>query len=384
MNRKESLEKFKIDHQEESQILIQEFWSRLNEHTEEILTRIYAAFEDICRQAEETEKTHVTYFNFSLMRCDLLKKRAIIRLDAMSVEWYLDDAPLTSSFDLDFLFEPFFRREERLLLDMRPYRGKVNSYDVTHMIQDEIFVCNQLITHLLRFSLRNIETFEAFTGIPKLLFWSIRWGEYKDYTEIALQVNREEQSPERWQEKLKDLEAEKSERQAAAAAVPATSQDGKEETVPSTEVAADSAENQTAEEAAMSDSQDVDEEAAADSPAPQSETSLAFGYWYNIPLEGGDLSGKALYFTTFEGCTLNGIDFSNADLSGARFLNCRIEDCEFSGAVLDRSEWNGCSFGENQFQDASFKQAFFSREGFAPELFTDEQIEDMLTEVEAV
>lgn len=343
MNRKEALEKFKKDHLEESQHLMQGFWDRINEHAGEILSRIHTAFEDISRQAREKEKSHVTYFTFSLMRCDLLRKRAIVRLDAMGVEWYLDDTTLTTSLDLSFLFEPFFKREEKLLLDMRIYRGKVNRHDVSHMIQEEIFVCNQLITHMLRFSLRNIETIGAFSGIPKLLFWSVRWGEYKDYTEIALRVNREEQSPQRWQEKLKDLEAE---------------------------------------EAAAGNHDEG--EVLEDSPATQGEIGLAFDYWYNIPLTGGDVSGKTMYFTTFEECTLSGITLRETDLSGSRFINCRIEDCDFTGAILDRSEWSGCSFGENRFPGASFKQAFFSREGFVPELFTKEQTDDILMEVEAV
>ncbi|MDE6185329.1 MAG: hypothetical protein K2G39_07900, partial [Lachnospiraceae bacterium] len=131
-----------------------------------------------------------------------LRQAFWVRLDVTNMEWYLDEEPLSVCFDITFLFQEYFDWQDKLLLNMREYMGKVNKYDVGSLVQDEIMVCNQLITHILRFAFRDLEQQEVFKEIGKLPFWIIRWGEYKDYSEIVMQVKREAKGQEVWLERL--------------------------------------------------------------------------------------------------------------------------------------------------------------------------------------
>ncbi|MEY8268878.1 pentapeptide repeat-containing protein [Lachnospiraceae bacterium 64-25] len=220
----------------------------------ELMQCLYTAFEEIGRQAKEKEKKDCVYFLFALQRCDLIERRA-----------------------------------------------------VGSLVQDEIMVCNQLITHILRFAFRDLEQQEVFKEIGKLPFWVIRWGEYKDYSEIVMQVKREEKGQEAWLERLEQYK--------------------------------------------------------------ENPEALTADYWYRETLALGDCRKKNMYFIVFEECTLKGIDFSRADLTGARFLRCRIEKCRFSGANLSQADFEECSFEEDDFGGASLAQTTFSEEGFQPELF---------------
>lgn len=316
MTRAEAWEKFQADHQKQQEELRQMFWDNLQERLGELMQCIFSAFEEIGKQARDQEKEDSMYFLYSLQRCDLLLGKASVRLDVSNMEWYLDEAPLSAFFDITFLFQEHFEWQEKLLLDMREYMGKVNKYDVSALVQDEIMICSQLITHTLRFAFRSLGQQEAFRKIKKLPFWIIRWGEYKDYSEIVLQVKRDTRGQEAWEDRLKQYE--------------------------------------------------------------ESPEVLTADYWYRENLAGGDCQGKNMYFIVFEECRLKGIDFSGADLSGARFLRCRIEECSFAGASLLQADFEDCIFGKNDFSGANLNQAAFSLEGFQPELFDERQHKELL------
>lgn len=316
MTRKEALEKFQTSHQKEKEQLRQQFWDSLQEELPELMKLIYAAFHEIGRQAKEQQKDDCMYFLFSLQRVDLTQKRAVVGLDVTDIQWYMDEAPLSVCFDITFLFAGYFAWQDKLLSDMREYMGKVNKYDVSSLVQDEIMICNQLIAHILRFSFRSLEKQEVFNSIEKLPFWVIRWGEYKDYSEIVMQVKRDTRGMEAWQERLRQYD------------------------------------------------EDPD--------------ALMADHWYRETLTKGNCRGKNMYFIVFEECSLKGIDFGRAGLSGARFLRCRIEDCSFKGADLRQADFEDCSFLDNDFGDADMMQATFSREGFVPELFDEKQLEQLL------
>ncbi len=316
MTRAEAWEKFQADHQKRQEELRQVFWDNLQERLGGLMECIYAAFEEIGKQAEEQKKEDCMYFLYSLQRCDLLRGKAVVRLDVSNMEWYLDETPLSASFDITFLFQEHFAWQEELLLDMREYMGKVNKYDVDALVQDEIMLCSQLITHILRFAFRSLEQQEVFSSIKKLPFWVIRWGEYKDYSEIVIQVKRDTRGQEVWEDRLKQYE--------------------------------------------------------------ENPEILTADYWYRENLTKGDCQGKNLFFIVFEECQLKGIDFSRADLSGARFIRCRIEECSFADANLHQADFEDCQFFENEFKNAGLVQATFSEEGFQPELFDEKQLAELL------
>lgn len=316
MTRTEAWEKFKNAHKEEQEQLRQTFWDNLQMRLSELMQCIFTAFGEIGKQAGEQEKDDCMYFLFALQRCDLLKGKAIVRLDVTGPEWYLDETPLTAVFDITFLFQEYFDWQEKLLLDIREYMGKVNKYDVSALVQDEIMICNQLITHILRFAFRSLEQQEVFQDIEKLPFWIIRWGEYKDYSEIVMQVKRDTRGQEVWEDRLKQYEL--------------------------------------------------------------NPEALTADYWYRESLTEGDCREKNMYFIVFEECALKGIDFGKADLSGARFIRCRIEDCNFADANLHQADFEDCHLSGNDFQNAGLMQATFSAEGFQPEIFDEKQLSELL------
>lgn len=316
MTREEAWEKFRAAHQKEGEELRQTFWDSLEERLPELVKRIYTAFGEIAEQAGEQGKDDCMCFLFSLQRCDLVEGKAVVRLDVTDVEWYLDETALTACFDITFLFREYFAWQEKLLLDMREYMGKVNKYDVGGLVQDEIMVCNQLITHILRFAFRGLEKQEDFGRIGKLPFWIMRWGEYKDYSEIVMQVKRDTKGKEEWLDRLQQYE--------------------------------------------------------------ENPDILMADYWYRETLTEGDCREKNMYFIVFEECSLKGIDFSKAGLSGARFLRCCIEDCSFVQADLHQADFEDCRFSGNDFREADLRQATFSGESFVPELFDEKQLEELL------
>lgn len=316
MTRTEAWEKFQSAHQKEQEQLRQIFWDNLQLKLGDLIQCIFTAFEEIGKQAGEQEKDNCMYFLFSLQRCDLLRRKAIVRLDVTGMEWYLDEKPLSAAFDITFLFQNYFDWQEKLLLDMREYMGKVNKYDVSALVQDEIMVSNQLITHILRFAFRNLEQQEVFKSIKKLPFWIIRWGEYKDNSEIVMQVKRDTRGQETWEDRLKEYE--------------------------------------------------------------ENPNALIADYWYRENLTKGDCREKNMYFIVFEECSLKEIDFSKADLSGARFIRCRIEDCNFTETILHQTDFEDCTFSGNDLGGASLCQATFSEKGFCSEMFDEKQLGDLL------
>lgn len=312
MTRKEAWEEFKSVHLEEINELKQQFWENLQNRLNQLMSCLYAAFEEAASQARLKEKEDCMYFLFALQRCDLCRGKALVRLDVLNVEWYLDEDPVTVCFDITFLFREHMEWKEKLLNDMREYMGKINRYDIENLIQDEIMACSQMITHILRFAFRSLEQTEAFAQIPRLPLWIIRWGEYRDYSEIVLQVNRSVRGQEAWEDRLRHYEVDSG--------------------------------------------------------------ALTADYWYGGHLSSGDCSGKKMYFIVFEDCVLSKIDFRKAELSGARFIRCRLENCDFSRAVLHQADFEDCVLVESKFQDADMSRAVFSAGSFRRELFDDKQL----------
>lgn len=320
MTRAEALEQFKERHRQETETRKEEFLTGLETGMEELMERIFTAFGTIADLAEEQEKVGCVYFLFSLLRYDLMQNVACVRLDVMNGGWFMDSEPLYTELDMTFLFQPYFQWREKLLLDMREYRGKVNKYDVEDMVQTEIMEANQKLMHHLRFAFRDMESQESFARIPKMAFWNIRFGEYRDYGEIVMQINREPRSMAEWLDKLELYE--------------------------------------------------------------ENPEVMQCSCWYRLEITKGDCRGKAMPFIVFEECTLKGMDFGEAQLYGARFLNCRLEKCSFAGANLEQTEWEGCCFADCSFAGADLKGAVFSPEDLEAEWFDEKQQEEMLIAAE--
>lgn len=316
MTRAEALEQFKDRHCGKTEVLEKEFTDGIESGLDEIMGRILAAFGEIADQAREQDKPMCVFFLFSLLRYDLLQDIARVRLDVMDGSWYLDREPLYAEFDLSFLFAHYFKWRTELLTDMREYRGKVNQYDVERMVQEEVMSAAGILTQILRILFRKIEEQENFARIPKGAFWEIQFGEYRDYSEPIIRMNREPRSEEEWLEKMEEEE---------------------------------------------------------DTPG-----RMQFSWWHGVGLTGGNCREKDLDFITFENCNLKDIDFESAKMTGARFLSCKLEKCSFKQADLSQAEFESCQFTDCDFTGAGLQQAVFSLEGLEAEWFDDKQQEEML------
>lgn len=316
MTRAEALEQFKDRHCGKVEALENEFVSGIESGIEEIMDRFLGAFGEIAEQAQEQDKSMCVFFQFSLLRYDLLQDMARIRLDVMDGYWYLDKAPLYTEIDLSFLFAPYFSWRTELLTDMREYMGKVNQYDVERMVQEAVMSAAGSLTQILRILFRRIEEQENFARIPKGAFWDMQFGEYRDYSEPIMRVNREQRSKDEWLQKIADEE--------------------------------------------------------------ETSGSMQFDWWYQAELTEGNCQGKALDYIVFENCSLKGIDFEGAQMTGARFLNCKLEQCSFKQANLTQGEFDHCRFTDCDFTQAGLQQAVFSLEGLEAEWFDDKQQEEML------
>lgn len=316
MTRAESLEQFKDRHCGKADELESEFVSSIEHGVEEIMSRILGAFGEIADQAEKTDKSMCVFFLFSLLRYDLLQDTATVRLDVMDGSWYLDKEPLYAELDLSFLFEPYFRWRKELLTDMREYMGKVNKYDVESMVQEAVMSAVGILRQILRILFRSIEAQENFARIPKGAFWEIQFGEYRDYSEPIIRMNREPRSEEEWLEKIED-----------------------------------------------------EDEASG---------KMQFGWWHGMELTGGNCQKKNLDFIVFEECSLKDINFESAQMAGARFLSCKLEQCSFKRANLTQAEFDNCQFSDCDFTEAGLQQAVFSLEGLEAEWFDEKQQSEML------
>lgn len=316
MTRAEALEQFKDRYGGKAEQLESEFASSIESEIDKIMERFLGAFGEIADQVQEQDKSMCVFFLFSLLRYDLLQDMARIRLDVMDASWFLDKEPLYAELDLSFLFAPYFRWREELLTDMREYRGKINKYDVERMVQEAVMSAAGILIQILRILFRRIEEQENFARIPKGAFWEIQFGEYRDYSEPIIRMNREPRSEEEWLQKIEDEQ--------------------------------------------------------------ETPGGMQFSWWHQTELTGGNCQEKDLDFIVFEECSLKDIDFESARMTGARFLNCRLEQCRFKKANLTQAEFDHCQFMDCDFSEAELQHAVFSLEGLEAEWFDEKQQDEML------
>ncbi len=298
MTRQEALERFKLY----SEALLQDyevrFWEHLQKRKDKLERIILEGFSKLEEKVSQAGKAEIVHFQFSLLRIDLLQNKYTVLLQASDVDWYLDEDMLTITIDIGFLFEPLNSLGTQLLGESKKYVGKVNTYDVQEILSEKIMSASQLIAHSLRFILRDIEKHESFKAIPKADFWVIRWGEYRDQSEIILQVDRYEKTVEEWQVALKETE--------------------------------------------------------------EQEDRFVCSYWYKLNLQGSEIKGKQLHFMGFEDSTLEKVDFEDSAFLGAHFRNCQLKDCSFKGTLLKYGDFRGTHFEDVDFSQADLTEAIFS------------------------
>lgn len=297
MTRQEALEQFGEEEKQRLEEAKQQFWTRLEEQTDELARVLKKVLFSIREEMEKLEKEKLMHLYFSLLRTDLLKQEYRIMVQAMDARWYMDTEQACVTFSIDFLFNILDPLWDKLLDSSRKYLGKVNLYDIGHMIQDLAMECNQLLSHQLRFMLRDIEENQDFSAIPKEDAWYIRWGEYRDNSEIIACVDRVAKDQLTWERAVRKTK--------------------------------------------------------------DKEDALVAGYWYGTEIRENKCQDKAMYFINFESCTLTNISFDRSNMAGARFRNCILKGCSFMETILRQAEFRDCTWEDSVFTGADLTNAVF-------------------------
>lgn len=318
MERQEAIECFK----KEAEPVLEEgkrlFYREMQEKAEPLSQVICRLIHAIKEESIRLEKEKMMFLHFSLLRAGLEKGEYQILAQAMDARWYLDTEPAQAEGSLEFLFSMWGDIRKRLLERSRIYIGKVNRYDVNHLIAAAIMDCNSMLAQELRFLFRDIEENPDFAELEKLDTWAIYWGEYRDRTELIAHADREKKEPVDWERALRQTRNE--------------------------------------------------------------ETGMVSGFWYQLELKHSDCKGKQLYFIQFEDCTLENVCFDDSILTGGRLKGCRIKHCSFRNAVIHQAEFSGCIWEDNDFEGADLTHSVFEEEALPLISLKPEQLQVILVD----
>lgn len=300
MKREEALIKFREEEQGFMEEIKARFLTNIQEKASGLADCLQGVFTDIRRAVEEKEKKDIMFIHFSMLRVDFLNQTYGFLAQAMDIKWYMDMEPVEVTFSLKDYFSVFNEIREKLELDSRSYMGKINQYDIDHIMMEAGMECNLMLANMLRFVFRDIEENQDFKAIPKLNTWGIRWGEYRDASELIASADREKKDQKDWNRALRETK--------------------------------------------------------------DKEGRLVSSFWYEAELQDTDCSNKALCFIQFENCTLQNMNFDQANLVGARFKSCTLSSCSFKGAMLRQTIFEDCKWQQCDFQAADLSECIFYEE----------------------
>lgn len=312
MDRKTALRQF----QEEQSPLLKQYRDncirRFQQNAEELAVNVRKAFSLL-------PDKQFTYFYFSLLRCDLTKRKYTILFQAQDERWFLDPEPVEWSFRADSIFAGFNEVWDMLLDKQKYYVGKLNAYDVDNMVREAIMECCLMAGDLLRFYFRDVEEMPEFIAAKKQAVWQIYWGEYRGESVLVAQADREPKTENQWLKAVRD------------------DKEGSE---------------------------------------------LKESYWYQAELSQGNCEKKDLSFAVFEDCVLKNLMFKEAILAGARFKNCRIENCDLEGADCRMAYFEHCTWIEPELKGANMEHTIFTEDGIPAEWLDETQTAEVLIKEE--
>lgn len=312
MDRKTALRQF----QEEQSPLLKQCRDncirRFQQNAEELAVNVRKAFSLL-------PDKQFAYFYFSLLRCDLTKRKYTILFQAQDERWFLDPEPVEWSFRADYIFAGFNEVWDMLLDKQKYYVGKLNAYDVDNMVREAIMECCLMAGDLLRFYFRDVEEMPEFIAAKKQAVWQIYWGEYRGESVLVAQADREPKTENQWLKAVRD------------------DKEGSE---------------------------------------------LKESYWYQAELSQGNCEKKDLSFAVFEDCVLKNLMFKEAILAGARFKNCRIENCDLEGADCRMAYFEHCTWIEPELKGANMEHTIFTEDGIPAEWLDETQTAEVLIKEE--
>lgn len=258
------------------------------------------------------------YFYFFLLRCDLIKRKYTVFLQAQDEQWFLDPEPVEWSFPVDSVFAGFHEVWDELLDKQKWYVGKLNVYDVNAMVCDAIMESFRMMGDLLRFYFRDVEEMPEIMGAKKQKVWQIYWGEYRGDSVLVAQADHDPKTESQWLQAIRE----------------------------------------------------------------ENGTDLKESYWYQAELSQGNGEKKDFSFAVFEDCTLRNLIFRESVLIGVRFKNCLIEDCDFEGADCRMAYFKHCVWKNPKLKGAKLQHVIFTKDGIPIEWMDSNQAGEILIKEE--
>jgi len=300
MERETAIMKFREETAGKMQAYRIQMGQHLLERAEQLERIVKQTMDELGKRMVLQQKEYVSFLYFSLLKTDLANRNYQFLLHAMNHQWYLDEEPLEVYISAGDLFEPLDALWDELIEESRPYMGVINQYDIRSMIFDELKQIDSAISQILRYRLRDWEKKGIFTGVTLAPYWLLKWGEYRDQTEIIIQTDRVVKEKHIWREEIRG--------------------------------------------------------------AVHKPETLVFSYWYQGEYEQSQLDKLDMKFIVFEESRLHNLQFTECNMEGSRFTNNHLSGCCFENCNLWAADFSGCTFDQVSFTGSELTGAVFPAE----------------------
>lgn len=172
------------------------------EHAEDWEAVVEKAMKLLGEQMEKQGKEYVCFLYFSLLKSDTINRNYRVQLHGLDMSWYMDKEPVEVYVDVKELLTPLDELWNELVCANQGYGVSVNEYDIQNLLFDELTIMDNMICQVLRYRLRDWEKKGIFEPVTRSPYWVLRWGEYRDQTEILVQTDRVEKDPGVWKTEL--------------------------------------------------------------------------------------------------------------------------------------------------------------------------------------
>ena len=314
MDREQELSKLMKETTEKLKRSESEIMNHLLEYRDEWKRSIEGALEQINQKVKEQQKFQVAYLQFSVLRIDLIQKKQYhVLLTAYDQRWYLDPEAITVSFVMKDWFSIWVEKWELAYPWIQESMGKLNRYDVDHLVMGLIMGEIPVITSFLRMLLKDIETKEVFKSLPICDEFQMRYGEYRDMSELLLKIEHTKKTQKQWEKEIR--------------------------------------------------------------LAKVKEDQLIYSSWYCLDIIDSKAESLQLAYIRFEECTLTKVSFHNSVLLGARFLGCKFSVCQFQDCDLRCADFSDSEFDQVDFSNANLEGAIFNKTAIPYLSITPEQLQ---------
>lgn len=300
MDRETALQNYKEAVSEKISAFRSRMGDHVLDHAEDLEALVKEAMELLGIQMEKQGKEYVCFMYFSLLKTDLINRNYRIQLHGLDVSWYMDEEPAEVYVDVKDLFTPLDDLWNELIRSNQGYGTFVNDYDVRNLLFDELAIIDNMICQVLRYRLRDWEKKGIFDPVTRSPYWVLRWGEYRDQSEILVRTDRVEKDAGIWKAEL--------------------------------------------------------------SKASRNPVNMVFSYWYKGTYENRTIKDMDMRFITFEDSTIQNMVFQNCNFEGSRFPGSRLTGCSFEGCNLWGADFSESTFEQTSFAGAELAAAVFPAE----------------------